>query len=404
VTKNGSAGEAVTNNTSPRTKGLGTIPASASSPSAHNSERKADRIEWYGPHLTNNELEKLRQCLASGYINDGPLARDFERRFAELIGTQYAVAVTSGTAAITLSLFAAGIGPGMEVLVPDLTFIATANAARLVGAQVKLVDVEPTRFGMDAGLIEKAIGPHTRAVVTVDVNGRGADYRRIEQICRDRNLVLICDAAEGLGSHYAGRALGSFGLAGCFSFSANKTVAAGQGGMIVTNDSAMHDRIRELKDQGRRHGGSGGDDTHPVLGFNFKFTDLQAAVALAQFEEIEGRLSAATRRDQMYAERLANQPGLTLPPFEEPGEVRQWTDILVHDRARVGAALDAANIGWRAFWHPLHHQGPYYEKDDAAFSNSMDISRRGLWLPSRFDMTEADMERVCNTVVTALRS
>lgn len=371
------------------------------SPSSHPGH---DRIEWYGPHLTNNELDRLRQCLATGYINDGPLARDFERRIAELVGTKYAVAVTSGTAAIALSLLAAGIGPGMEVLVPDLTFIATANAVRLTGAQVKLVDVEPVRFGIDPDLVEAEIGPATRAVVTVDVNGRGADYRRIELICRERGLVLICDAAEGLGSCYAGRNLGSFGLAGCFSFSANKTIAAGQGGMIVTNDSAMHDSLRELKDQGRRHGGSGGDDIHPVLGFNFKFTDLQAAVSLAQFDEIEERLSAAVSRDQAYVEYLANQPGLTLPPIEEPGEVRQWTDILVQERFRVMAALDAANIGCRAFWHPLHHQGPYRDEDDAAFSNAVDISRRGLWLPSRFDMTEAQIERVCSVIVSALRA
>jgi perosamine synthetase len=174
--------------------------------------------------------------------------------------------------------------------------------------------------------------------------------------------------------------------------------------MIVTNDRAMHDSLRELKDQGRRHGGSGGDDIHPVLGFNFKFTDLQAAVALAQFDEIDERLNAAVRRDRNYAERLANQPGLTLPPFEEPGEVRQWTDILAQDRARVVAALDAANIGCRAFWHPLHHQGPYHDKDDAAFSNTVDISRRGLWLPSRFDITEAEIERVCSVIVAAVRA
>ncbi|MGC1777792.1 MAG: DegT/DnrJ/EryC1/StrS family aminotransferase [Xanthobacteraceae bacterium] len=363
-----------------------------------------DRIEWYGPHLTNKELDRLRECLASGYINDGPLARDFERGIAELVGTQYAVAVTSGTAAIALSLLAAGIGPGMEVLVPDLTFIATANAVRLVGAQVKLVDVESFRFCINPDLIEAVIGPTTRAVVTVDVNGRGADYGRIESICRDRGLILICDAAEGLGSCYAGRKVGSFGLAGCFSFSANKTIAAGQGGMIVTNDRAMHDSLRELKDQGRRNGGSGGDDIHPVLGFNFKFTDLQAAVALAQFDEIQERLNAAVRRDQVYAGHLANQPGLTLPSFEQPGEVRQWTDILVQDRPRVVAALEAANIGCRAFWHPLHHQGPYLDKDDATFPNTLDISRRGLWLPSRFDMTEAEIERVCSVIVAAIRA
>jgi perosamine synthetase len=371
---------------------------------SHGSSPGRHRIEWFGPHFTNNELDRLRGCLSSAYINDGPLARELERRVAGLIGTQYAVAVTSGTAAITLALMAAGIGPGMEVLVPDLTFIATANAARFAGADVKLVDVEPVRFGVDPDLILKAIGPRTRAIVSVDVNGRGSDYRRLEPICRERNLVLICDSAEGFGSLYGGRRLGSFGVAGCFSFSANKTVTAGQGGMIVTNDRDLHDRARELKDQGRRHGGSGGDDIHPVMGFNFKFTDLQAAVALAQLDEIETRMKAAGHRDEIYAGRLANQPGLTLPPFDEPGEVRQWTDILVQDRAKVVGALEADEIGCRSFWYPLHQQTPYRIADDAQFSNTIDISRRGIWLPSRYDMSDAEIERVCDVVIGALRS
>jgi perosamine synthetase len=288
------------------------------------------------------------------------------------------------------------------VLVPDLTFIATANAVRLAGAEVKLVDVEPVRFGVDPDAVLSAVGPRTRALVTVDVNGRGADYTALETICGERGLALICDSAEGLGSRFAGRMLGSFGLAGCFSFSANKTITAGQGGMIVTDSDALHDRLRELKDQGRRKGGTGGDDLHPVVGFNFKFTDLQAAVALAQFEEIEQRLARAVRRDHAYRERLSNQPGLRLPPMSESGEVRQWTDVLIEDRSKVVAALEAERIGSRNFWFPLHRQEPY-RAADGAFANSISISERGLWLPSRLDMSESDIDRVCGVIVSALR-
>ncbi len=367
------------------------------------SNHPVQPIAWFGPHLTGREHDRLRDVLDRQYVNDGPLAREFERRIAELVGARHAVAVTSGTAAITLSLMAAGVGPGDEVLVPDLTFAATANAVRLAGAAVRLVDVEPVRFAIDPDALEAAIGPRTKAVVTVDVNGRGADYGRIEPLCKKHNLALICDAAEGLGSLHAGRKIGTFGLASCFSFSANKTITAGQGGIVTTDSDALHDRLRELKDQGRRHGGTGGDDLHPVIGFNFKFTDLQAAVALPQLDEIEKRLAAARKRDAFYAARLANQPGLTLPPFEEPGEVRQWTDVLVADRAKIGRALDAEGIGHRAFWFPLHRQEPY-AADAARFSNATDISRRGLWLASRLDMTEAQMERVAATVIAALRS
>jgi perosamine synthetase len=359
-------------------------------------------IAWFGPHLTGRELERLRDVLDRQYVNDGPLAREFERRIAKLVGARHAVAVTSGTAAIALALMAAGIGPGDEVLVPDLTFAATANAVRLAGADVKLVDIEPVRFGIDPDGVEAAVGPHTRAIVTVDVNGRGADYGRLEPICRENGLALICDAAEGLGSRHAGRRIGTFGLASCFSFSANKTITAGQGGIITTDSDALHDRLRELKDQGRRHGGTGGDDLHPVMGYNFKFTDLQAAVALPQLDEIETRLAGAQRRDREYAGRLANQPGLTLPSFDEPGEVRQWTDVLIDNRATVSKALDAEGIGSRAFWFPLHRQEPY-ASDANLFPNSTDISKRGLWLASRFDLEEADFDRICSVIVAALR-
>jgi perosamine synthetase len=359
-------------------------------------------IAWFGPHLTGRELERLRDVLDRQYVNDGPLAREFERRIAALVGTRHAVAVTSGTAAISLALMAAGIGPGDEVLVPDLTFAATANAVRMTGADVKLVDVEPVRFGIDPDGVEASIGPRTRALVTVDVNGRGADYGRLEPICRAKDLALICDAAEGLGSRHAGRMIGTFGLASCFSFSANKTITAGQGGIVTTDSDVLHDRLRELKDQGRRHGGTGGDDLHPVMGYNFKFTDLQAAVALPQLDEIEKRLAAAQQRDNSYAERLANQPGLTLPPFDEPGEVRQWTDVLIDNRTAVSAALDNAKIGSRAFWFPLHRQEPY-AADASRFPNSTDISRRGLWLASRFDLVESDFDRICSVIVAALR-
>jgi perosamine synthetase len=359
-------------------------------------------IPWFGPHLTGRELERLRDVIDRQYVNDGPLAREFEKRIAALVGTRYAVAVTSGTAAITLALMAAGIGRGDEVLVPNLTFAATANAVRLAGADVKLVDIEPVRFGIDPDGVLDAIGPSTRALVTVDVNGRGADYGRLEPICKEKGLALICDSAEGLGSRYDGRMLGTFGLAGCFSFSANKTITAGQGGIVTTDSEAMHDRLRELKDQGRRHGGTGGDDLHPVIGFNFKFTDLQAAVALTQLDEIEVRLEAARARDKSYVERLVNQPGLSLPSFDDPGEVRQWTDVLIDDRTAISRALDAHNIGNRAFWLPLHKQHPY-AADANLFPVSTDISSRGLWLASRFDLTQCDIERVSSVVIAALR-
>jgi len=290
-----------------------------------------------------------------------------------------------------------GIGRDDEVIVPDLTFIATANAVRLAGADVKLVDIEPDRFTLDVNKVLKAITPKTRAIMPVDVNGRGADYEALRQICDTYNLHLVCDAAEALGSKWEGRFLGNFGDAACFSFSPNKTLTTGQGGMIATNNTELYHRLKELKDQGRRNTGTGGDDLHPVLGFNFKFTNLQAAVGMAQFDRLEGRLEHAGLRDQWYAHALAKTPHIQVPPLPLNGEVRQWTDVLCDKRHLLKTALDAANISTRCFWFPLHRQQPYLQKD-ADFPNAIAVSDRGLWLPSCFDITEAQVHFISGII------
>lgn len=364
----------------------------------------AYEIPWFDPVMTGAELGNLAGVLDRNFLNDGPLTRAFERKVADRTSVPYAVAVTSGTAAIALALMAKGVGPGDEVIVPDLTFVATANAVRLAGATVVLADVELDRFALLPQSVVERITPRTRAVVPVDVNGRGADYRWLEPFCRQHGLALICDAAEAFGSAFDGRPLGSFGDAACFSFSPNKTVTTGQGGMIVTRHEDVYHRLLELKDQGRRQRGTGGDDLHPVMGFNFKFTDLQAAVGLAQLEALDARLAQARRRDRWYNDALDGLPGLTLPGrAEESGEVRQWADVLIERREDVRRAFDERGIGARAFWFPLHRQAPYWTADDA-FPNAEIVSDRGLWLPSHFDLTEDAVGRVTEAIRAGLRS
>ena len=360
------------------------------------------KIRWFGPDVGQLEQAEVARVIASNYINDGPITRRLEAAIAERLGIKHALAVSNGTAAIALGLMAVGVGPGDEVIVPDLTFIATANAVRLAGAEVKLVDVEPYRFTLDPEKASAAIGPRTKAIVPVDVNGRGADYESLERLCAQHGLKLVCDAAEALGSRWHGRYLGTFGDAGCFSFSANKTITSGQGGMVVTNSDEVYYRLRELKDQGRRFGGTGGDDLHPVLGFNFKYTDLQAAVAITQLGRLDERIAHFRRRDTWYRRLLADCANIVLPEapnFE--GEVLQWTDILCDDRAAVQAALRERGIDSRAFWFPLHRQQPY-RSGDRNFPCAVEISARGIWLPSAFDLTEDQAKTVAQAVRAAL--
>lgn len=359
------------------------------------------KIKWFGPQFGQSEQAAVAAVLASNYINDGQVTREFEARVAERLNVRHCVGVTSGTAAISLSLIGLGIGPGDEVLVPDLTFIATANAARLAGADVKLIDVEPHRFAIDVEKAEAAIGPRTKAIVSVDVNGRGADYASLERLCAKHGLKLVCDAAEAFVSRYHDRYLGTMGDAGCFSFSANKTISSGQGGLIVTNSDDLYFRLKELKDQGRRHGGSGGDDLHPVLGFNFKYTNLQAAVVLAQMERLDERLDHFQCRDEWYREFLSDCPGIVFPSKPNfAGEVLQWTDILCKNRKVVQTALTEHGIDSRAFWYPLHRQNPY-AAPDAGFEQAISISSQGLWLPSSFDLTREEAQFVADVIKAA---
>lgn len=354
-------------------------------------------IPWFLPEVGDAEAEAATKVIGENFINDGPTTRKFEQVTAEYLGVRHCVGVTSGTAAITLALLAVGVKPGDEVIVPDMTFIATANAARMIGANVVLVDVEPERFTIDCDAVEAAITPRTRAIVPVDVNGRAADYDRLQDICDRHGLALISDTAEGFGSRHRNRALGTIASIGCFSFSSAKTITMGQGGLCATDDDILHDRLRELKDQGRRHGGTGGDDLHPVFGYNFKLTSLQAAVGLAQFQRLETRLAGFQARDSWYRSRLSDLPGVTLPPMADGEEVRQWSDILLDDRDRIIAALRADKIDCRPFWLPLHRQAPYLQSD-ARFPVSCDISRRGSWLPSSFSLTEAQAEWIATRI------
>ncbi|MEK7083726.1 MAG: DegT/DnrJ/EryC1/StrS family aminotransferase [Patescibacteria group bacterium] len=362
------------------------------------------RIPWWQPNVgTEKERAYLEQAFASNFINDGPLTTEFENQIAQRLGCRYAVAVTSGTSAIFLGLKALGIGHGDEVLIPDLTFIATANAAEMCGAKPVLVDVDPRTLTMSIPALTAAITSRTKAIVPVHVTGRAADMDAILAIANEHHLAVVEDAAEALLSKHNGRFLGTFGEAGCFSFSPNKTITTGQGGMIVTNDESLHRTIRMLKDQGRPMRGSGGDDRHEIAGYNFKFTDLQAAVGLGQLEMIERRIARMRRNYEVYAQKLAGVSGIELYPADlVGGAVPQWTDAHLEKRDGLAAYLKEKNIDSRNYWFPLHQQQPYLSSDEQ-FPNSTRCSPLSLWLPSAFSMTDEEVLTVANAVKEFLR-
>jgi perosamine synthetase len=346
--------------------------------------------------MGGREYGYLRQVLDSNYLNEGQFTEQFERRLAALLGIRHAVAVTSCTAGLFLALKSLNIGPGDEVLVPDITFIATANAVTLTGARPVLVDIDPSTLTIDPQAAAAAVTSHTRAIIPVHVSGRGADMQAVLDLAERYELEVVEDAAEALESHYQGKPLGTFGRLGCFSFSPNKTITTGQGGLIVTNDDDLAVRLRELKDQGRPVRGTGGDDEHPRLGFNFKFTNLQAAVGLGQLELLPCRLSRMRHIFEVYRTELADLPGLHLPGFRD-GEVPQWVDAVVDQRDALAHWLTARDMHTRKFWHPIHSQAPY-RLADTNFPNSTALCRRALWLPSSFTMTDEQLVSVCRAI------
>lgn len=343
------------------------------------------------------EREYIKQALDNNYINEGDLTHEFEKKISHLVGAKYAIATTNCTVALFLCLKAYGIGRDDEVIVPDMTFIATANAVDMAGAIPVLVDVDENML-ISPDTIKKAITPKTKAIMPVHVTGRGCDMEAILEIAREHNLIVIEDAAEALSSKHNGKYLGTWGHAGCFSFSPNKTITTGQGGMIVTNDENIIDTLLMLKDQGRPTRGTGGDDIHHIRGYNFKLTNLQSAIGLGQLHYLNERIKRMKEIYTWYSDELKGIDEIKLYSCDiVGGTVPQWTDIQIEKRDNLVEYLVKHNIDSRKYWHPLHTQKPY-EQIDSNFPNSIRLSKSSLWLPSAFTLESDEIEKVCKLI------
>lgn len=356
------------------------------------------KIPWLSPQIGEKGKLLANKVLETRYLNDGKYTRIFEEKVCKLINSKYALAVTNGTSAMYLSLKALGIGQGDEVIVPDLTFIATANAVRMCGAEVVLVDVDPHKLTMDPEVFSKAITKKTKGVIPVHVSGRAANMEVILKIANENNIHVIEDAAEAFVSKHGRKYLGTFGKTGCFSFSSAKIITSGQGGLIVTDDRNLYIKLKMLKDQGRAVQGSGGDDIHTTVGYNFKWTDLQAAVVLGQLDNIEQRVARRIKQYLLYKKYLKDVDNISIFEFDlSNGEVPLWTDGIFEKRDKLDKFLSGKNIDCRRFWFPIHTQKPYKLPGDK-FPNSTYLSPKVLWLPSGMDMKDKEVEIVSNQV------
>lgn len=357
-----------------------------------------DYLHQVVPWLTGTEKAALAAYLDSGgWLTEFQQTRKFEELLAAFNGAEHCLVVTSGTAALYLALLALGIGPGDGVVVPNYTMIATVNAVRWTGAEPILVDISPETMCLDLAGMPPHV--HAKAMIYVPINGRCGDMEAVCGYCRERGWVLMEDACQALGSTWRGKKLGTWGDLGVYSFTPHKIITTGQGGAIVTNHAGWAQKIRKLKDF---HRTAPATDEHDGLGFNFKFTDLQAVVGIEQMKTIEDRRARKKELYAAYASRLQALEEVRLLPTDLQ-EVTPWfMDILVAKAAHregLRAHLKDHGIDSRPCYPAVNRQVLYAEKwPRGTFPVSEDMAERGLWLPSSLGLTAAEVERVCDAV------
>jgi dTDP-4-amino-4,6-dideoxygalactose transaminase len=367
------------------------------------------RVYLSPPDVGEEERQLLLEALDSGWIAPlGPHVDMFEDELARRVGVRYAVALSSGTAALHLALLLVGVRPGDEVLMPTLTFVATANAATYIGARPVLVDCDAETWQIAPDLVAQELsdrvrrGSLPRAVVTVDLYGQSADYGRLGPLAEEYELPFVEDAAEALGASYRGDMAGSFGSVGVFSFNGNKIITTSGGGMLVTNDKAIADRARHLATQARE---PEAHYEHVDLGFNYRMSNLLAALGVAQLRGLDRRMARRHAINAAYRHALESVPGITFMPRAAYGEPNDWLTCVLVDPNEYGATredirlgLEKQDIEARPTWKPLHLQPLFSETQVVGGGVAARIFERGLCLPSGSSLTDADQGRVVGVI------
>ena len=352
------------------------------------------------PSIGEKELSYVTDCIVSNWVSSsGKYVTQFESLFAQFCETQYAIATSNGTTALHLALLALDIGPQDEVLVPSLSFIATANAVTYTGAKPVFIDSERSTWNIDPDQLKRAITPRTKAIIPVHLYGHPADMDPILKIARQHKLAVIEDAAEAHGAEYKGKKVGGIADIGIFSFYGNKIITTGEGGMLVTNNPDIAQRVRLL----RGHGMSTSKRYwHPVLGYNYRLTNIQAAIGVAQLERIETILKAKLQIAEYYEEQLKGIPGITCPPRASWAKNVYWLySIVVEKEYGMGRdplmqELGLRHIDSRPFFPPIHTQPIYNTGEDLPICQ--ELANKGLSLPSSTDLEEHEVDRVCQSI------
>jgi perosamine synthetase len=358
-------------------------------------------IQVCKPNLEGNETKYVLDCLSSNWISSsGKYIEEFEKKFAEYCGVKHGISCTSGTTALHLALLALGIKEGDEVIVPDFTMIASGNAVIYTGATPVFVDSELDTWNMDISKIEAKITKKTKAIMVMHTYGCPCNMDDILKLAKEHDLFIVEDAAEAIGSEYKGIKAGAFGDISAFSFYANKTITCGEGGMVVTNDDALAEKVRSLKN----HCFSKPRFIHNDIGYNYRMTNIQAAIGLAQLERIDKLLNTRIQNAMLYNELLSKVDGITFPPESKSYYINSyWVYGILIDEKKFGMSketlmkkLEEQGIETRSFFHPMHSQPAYKNiKCAGKYPVSEKLWNEGLYLPSYYGLTREDIKHIC---------
>jgi perosamine synthetase len=358
------------------------------------------------PALVGNEKIYVNDCLDSNWISsNGKYIEKFEHMFSDFCGVKNAISCSNGTVALHLALLAIGIGPGDEVIVPTLTYVSTANAVVYCGAKPVFVDSDQETWNLDPKLIELLITPKTKAIIVVHLYGHPVDMDPVMSIAKKNGLIVVEDAAEAHGAEYKGLKVGSIGDIATFSFYGNKIITTGEGGMVVTQIDEFANRVRQLKGQGmdpnRRY-------WFPIIGYNYRMTNIEAALGLAQLEKIDWHLSRRKEIASQYFSRLKDLEEIAFQP--EIPHVRNvyWlTSILISNNLKISRdtfmkKLSDSGIETRPFFYPLHTLPIYQNITNGNLSISEYIAAQGINLPSFANLSENEIDYVCDSIINII--
>ena len=366
------------------------------------------------PDVGARERELVLQAFDSGYVAPaGPMLDAFERAFADYVGLKHAVALASGTAALHLALHVLDVGPGDAVIAPSFTFMGGVAPIVHRGATPVFVDCDPASWNLDPSLLEDAFavaeraGLKVKAVIPTDLYGQACDVDAIRAVCDAKGATLVLDSAEAVGSHYKGRHVGAGALAAAFSFNGNKILTTSGGGMLCSDDKALIDRVRYLSTAARQ---PVSHYEHTEVGYNFRLSNISAAIGLGQLEAIEAKVAKRRAIFDAYRARLADLPGLTFTPEAPERRHTRWLSVALLDPKAFGLdpesarlRLEERNIEARRVWKPMHLQPVFQGALSVGGAVCESVFERGLCLPSGSGMSEADVDRVCDALRAAAR-